>query len=171
MKRDAAADSERAGAGAGTGADGWSEGLCDCHRDPATCVAGAACLPCLLVSNHLRTRRALAPQRAVSLWGCTDCYDCACLQCAVSALCCCWPCFFGQSSDTLRAKYGLPSEPCDDVLVHCFCSPCAACQEAAELRARNLPALTLCDDVFPCVVPSILWASRVILSKGWHRKR
>ncbi|KAK9058406.1 hypothetical protein SSX86_023248 [Deinandra increscens subsp. villosa] len=38
----------------------------------------------------------------------------------------------------LRAKYRLPSDPCNDYCVHIFCDSCALCQEYAELKNRGL---------------------------------
>jgi len=39
--------------------------------------------------------------------------------------------------EKLRAKFGLPEEPCCDCCVTCCCDPCALCQEYAELKARG----------------------------------
>ncbi|XP_028769573.1 cell number regulator 7-like [Neltuma alba] len=39
--------------------------------------------------------------------------------------------------EKVRAKYGLPAEPCCDCCVHFWCGSCALCQEHAELKARG----------------------------------
>ncbi|MBA0559109.1 hypothetical protein Golob_016089 [Gossypium lobatum] len=39
--------------------------------------------------------------------------------------------------EKLRAKFGLPAEPCHDCCVHFCCESCALCQEHAELKARG----------------------------------
>lgn len=46
-----------------------------------------------------------------------------------------WSCFYREK---LRAKFGLPAEPCCDCCVHFCCNACALCQEHAELKARGL---------------------------------
>ncbi|KAK7822385.1 cell number regulator 10 [Quercus suber] len=38
----------------------------------------------------------------------------------------------------LRAKFGLPAEPCGDCCVHFCCESCALCQEHAELKNRGM---------------------------------
>ncbi|KAK1413642.1 hypothetical protein QVD17_35418 [Tagetes erecta] len=48
---------------------------------------------------------------------------------------CLYACSFRKQ---LRAKYGLPSEPCNDCCVHFCCHPCALCQEHTELKYRGL---------------------------------
>ncbi|GKB14913.1 cell number regulator 2-like protein [Tanacetum coccineum] len=40
--------------------------------------------------------------------------------------------------ERLRAKYGLPSDPCNDCCVHFCCEPCALCQEHTQLKHRGL---------------------------------
>lgn len=40
--------------------------------------------------------------------------------------------------EKLRAKFGLPADPCCDCCVHFCCEACALCQEHAELKARGL---------------------------------
>ncbi|KAK6929747.1 PLAC8 motif-containing protein, partial [Dillenia turbinata] len=37
----------------------------------------------------------------------------------------------------LRAKFGIPSNPCADCCAHFCCEPCALCQEHAELKNRG----------------------------------
>ncbi|KAK8684647.1 hypothetical protein V6N13_040663 [Hibiscus sabdariffa] len=39
--------------------------------------------------------------------------------------------------EKLRAKFGLPAEPCNDCCLHFWCEPCALCQEHAELKNRG----------------------------------
>ncbi|EXB93715.1 hypothetical protein L484_011709 [Morus notabilis] len=57
--------------------------------------------------------------------------------CLLMAIQCQWlySCLYREK---LRAKYGLPEEPCSDCCVHCCCELCALCQEHAELNARGL---------------------------------
>lgn len=66
----------------------------------------------------------------------TACAQQGCIYCVLRSFSCQWllSCIYREK---LRAKFGLPAEPCHDCCVHFCCEPCALCQEHAELKARG----------------------------------
>ncbi|GLI66863.1 hypothetical protein VaNZ11_010850 [Volvox africanus] len=96
----------------------WNSGLGDLCGDPGTCCFGLLCLPCLFGRNYAQFRGN----------GC-------CGACCLYFWCPCLACYFASDlRRSIRDKYNLLPEPCNDFTVHCFCSPCALCQESREMR-------------------------------------
>ena len=46
-------------------------------------------------------------------------------------------CRTSATRSRVRARYGLPKEPCSDMVFHSFCQDCAIFQEYKELEARG----------------------------------
>ncbi len=98
-------------------------GICDCFDDCGICCYGCWCTSCLYGEN------------AVQIDG-SD-YDDACWAFITSGR---NPLAFVELMDnrrTLREKYSLPEEPCNDCTVIFCCLPCAVCQAARELKFWN----------------------------------
>ncbi len=98
-------------------------GLYNCFDDWRICCYGCWCTACLYGEN------------AVQIDG-SDYDEACCIYCCSGQT----PCAVIPLIDnrrTLRLKYGLAEEPCDDCLVIFCCAPCAVCQAARELKIRN----------------------------------
>ncbi|KAH7522057.1 hypothetical protein FEM48_Zijuj07G0097400 [Ziziphus jujuba var. spinosa] len=104
----------------------WSTGLCGCGNDCGTCCL-TCCCPCVTFG---RNAEVLDEGR----------HSCFCLGLGYCLLMWVqfhwiWSCIYREK---LRAKFGLPAEPCCDCCVHFCCDACALCQEHAELKSRGL---------------------------------
>ncbi|KAL5711940.1 hypothetical protein ACHQM5_014161 [Ranunculus cassubicifolius] len=103
----------------------WSSGLCACHGWGVCCMT--MFFPCVTFGRNAHMidegkSSCVAHGFAYAM------LQPVCCQCVLT-------CFYREK---LRAKYGLPKEPCNDICVHFFCGPCALCQEHAELKSRGL---------------------------------
>ncbi|KAK5805112.1 hypothetical protein PVK06_032764 [Gossypium arboreum] len=92
----------------------WSASLCGCGGDIGTCCI-TCCLPCVTFGQI-----AEMVDQGQSRSGGFIIYHASI-----------------RTREKLRAKFGLPAEPCHDCCVHFCCEPCALCQEHAELKARG----------------------------------
>ncbi|XP_077249652.1 cell number regulator 7-like [Tasmannia lanceolata] len=103
----------------------WSTGLCGCEDSGTCCIT--CFLPCITFGQIAE----------VLDEGRTSCIAHGCVFGLLALIQCQWlySCVYRER---LRAKYGLPSEPCNDCCVHCCCEMCALCQEHAELKNRGL---------------------------------
>ncbi|CAK9178082.1 unnamed protein product [Ilex paraguariensis] len=103
----------------------WSADLCSCG-DTGTC-----CITCLLPCITFGQIAEVVDE------GGSSCVLHGCIYGALMVIqChCLYSCLYRGK---LRAKYRLPSEPCNDYCIHCCCEPCALCQEHAELKNRGL---------------------------------
>ncbi|XP_024982519.1 cell number regulator 10-like [Cynara cardunculus var. scolymus] len=104
----------------------WVTGLFDCGGDPATCCI-TYCLPCVTFGQIAEMLDE----------GQSSCMGQGCVYCVLMMFTCHWlyACLFRER---LRAKYGLPADPCNDCCVHFCCHACALCQEHAQLKHRGL---------------------------------
>ncbi|KAK9058405.1 hypothetical protein SSX86_023247 [Deinandra increscens subsp. villosa] len=106
----------------------WSTGLGDCGDDgSATTCLITCCFPCITFGQIAE----------VLDDGKSSCVANGFIYAALMTVSCHWVYAF-MFRERLRAKYGLPSEPCNDCCVHFCCDPCALCQEYAELKHRGL---------------------------------
>ncbi|AES61069.1 putative PLAC8 motif-containing protein [Medicago truncatula] len=103
----------------------WSAKLCGCGENPGTCLI-TCCLPCITFGQIAE----------VVDEGRSSCAMQGCVYGLLMTITCHWlySCLYREK---LRAKYGLPAEPCCDCCVHFCCDACALCQEHAELKARG----------------------------------
>ncbi|PPD85636.1 hypothetical protein GOBAR_DD17406 [Gossypium barbadense] len=95
----------------------WSASLCGCGGDIGTCCI-TCCLPCVTFGQI--AEMVDQGQSIVSRSGGFIIYRASI-----------------RIREKLRAKFGLPAEPCHDCCVHFCCESCALCQEHAELKARG----------------------------------
>ncbi|KAI3683340.1 hypothetical protein L1987_83843 [Smallanthus sonchifolius] len=104
----------------------WSTGLLECGGNPATCFI-TCCLPCVTFGEI-----AVVLDEGQSL-----CVAQGFIYCVLMTVSCHWvySCMFREK---LRAKYGLPADPCNDCCVHLCCEGFALCQEHVELKHRGL---------------------------------
>ncbi|KAI3683338.1 hypothetical protein L1987_83841 [Smallanthus sonchifolius] len=104
----------------------WSTGIGDCGDCPTTCLI-TCCFPCVTFGQIAE----------VLDEGKSSCAAQGFIYGALMMVSCHWlyACMFREK---LQAKYGLPSDPCNDCCVHFCCDPCALCQEHEELRRRGL---------------------------------
>ncbi|KAH1089256.1 hypothetical protein J1N35_016513 [Gossypium stocksii] len=103
----------------------WSASLCGCGGDVGTCCI-TCCLPCVTFGQIAE----MVDQ------GQSTCVQQGCIYCVLTLFSC--QCLLScVYREKLRAKFGLPAEPCHDCCVHFCCEPCALCQEHAELKARG----------------------------------
>ncbi|XP_061370793.1 protein PLANT CADMIUM RESISTANCE 7-like [Gastrolobium bilobum] len=103
----------------------WSTPFCSCE-DSTTCFI-TCCLPCITfgqIAEIVDEGRSSCFGQGCA-YGLLMCVSCHCL----------YSCLYREK---LRAKFGLPAEPCSDCCVHFCCESCALCQEHAELKARGL---------------------------------
>ncbi|BBN05533.1 hypothetical protein MPTK1_3g13930 [Marchantia polymorpha subsp. ruderalis] len=103
----------------------WATGICGCLQDMRSCCCGWCC-PCVLVGRIVE----IIDQGATS-------NKAGCCTFCLLASCTGFACFytFGYRAK-LRAKYGLPAEPCADLCTDCFCLTCSICQVYRELQKR-----------------------------------
>ncbi|CAL5208223.1 unnamed protein product [Lathyrus oleraceus] len=104
----------------------WSAEFCGCGENPTTCLI-TCCLPCITFGQIAE----------VVDEGRSSCAVQGCVYGLLMSITCHWlySCLYREK---LRAKFGLPAEPCCDCCVHFCCDACALCQEHAELKARGL---------------------------------
>ncbi|OMO95395.1 hypothetical protein COLO4_15923 [Corchorus olitorius] len=103
----------------------WSASLCGCTADIGTCCI-TCCLPCITFGRIAE----------VVDQGQSSCIKQGCVY-GLLMLCSCHCLLSCIYREKLRAKFGLPAEPCNDCCVHFCCESCALCQEHAELKNRG----------------------------------
>ncbi|PNW79274.1 hypothetical protein CHLRE_09g408800v5 [Chlamydomonas reinhardtii] len=100
----------------------WKHRMCgDMCGDIGTCCYGLFCTPCLYGRNYAEFHD-------------VGCCGACCLYCWCWCLSCC---FATDLRRSIRNKYNLAPDPCNDLIVHLFCSPCGLCQESREMRYRR----------------------------------
>ncbi|KAL5711939.1 hypothetical protein ACHQM5_014160 [Ranunculus cassubicifolius] len=103
----------------------WSSPLCACHGCATCCMT--CCLPCVTFGRNahmLDDGKTSCFAHGVT-YGLLMMISCQCLLSCVYR-------------EKLRAKYGLPADPCPDLCVHLCCHTCALSQEHVELKSRGL---------------------------------
>ncbi|XVF28565.1 hypothetical protein REPUB_Repub15cG0040800 [Reevesia pubescens] len=103
----------------------WSASLCGCKTDVATC-----CITWYLPFITFGQIAEIVDE------GKTSCIQHGCIY-GLLMLCSCQCLISCVYREKMRAKFGLPAEPCNDCCVHWCCDTCALCQEHAELKNRG----------------------------------
>ncbi|XVF28564.1 hypothetical protein REPUB_Repub15cG0040700 [Reevesia pubescens] len=103
----------------------WSASLCGCETDVGTC-----CITCFLPCITFGQIAEIVDE------GKTSCIQQGCIY-GLLMLCSCQCLISCVYREKMRAKFGLPEEPCNDCCVHWCCEACALCQEHAELKNRG----------------------------------
>jgi Cys-rich protein (TIGR01571 family) len=95
----------------------WKSSLFDCFDDCSICCQGLICPCCLFgkIASKINHR--------------SCCENCLCY------LTCFQCCLHTSFRNSLRKKYLLPEEPCNDCCIGWFYGPCGLCQEAREIKA------------------------------------
>ncbi|CAB1316169.1 unnamed protein product [Coregonus sp. 'balchen'] len=103
--------------------DQWSSGICDCTDDMADCCFGCWCCPC-----H------------------------ACIHSREYGQCLCLPLLdiFGiippitmSMRVSMRQRYGIKGNFCNDCVNATFCNCCVWCQMSREMKSRNIPIVLI----------------------------
>ncbi|KAK8511197.1 hypothetical protein V6N13_013619 [Hibiscus sabdariffa] len=103
----------------------WSAFLCGGGGDFETCCI-TWCLPCITfgqIAEMVDEGKSSCAQQG--------CIYGMLMLCSLHFLLSC------VYREKLRAKFGLPADPCNDCCVHSCCEACALCQEHAELKNRG----------------------------------
>ncbi|KAL4643592.1 hypothetical protein ACB092_02G104100, partial [Castanea dentata] len=101
----------------------WSNGLHECGVNKCTCCI-TCCLPCI---THGQIAEVLDERKS-------SCCRQGCLHFLLMGFHCHWVLSCRIYRRKLRAKFGLPAEPCGDCCVHFCCESCAH----AELKNRGM---------------------------------
>jgi Cys-rich protein (TIGR01571 family) len=96
----------------------WKTSLFDCFDDCSICLQGCICPCCLFgkIASKFNER--------------------SCLENCLCYLTCFQCCMHTAFRYSIRRKYLLPAEPCNDCCVGWFYGPCGLCQEAREIKTK-----------------------------------
>ncbi|KAM6949535.1 plac8 onzin related protein 1 [Aplochiton taeniatus] len=112
----------------------WGSGICDCCADMNTCCCAYWCFPCFQCQT-------------ASQFG-----WCCCLpmmDCCMIVSCC--------LRKSIRERYGIEGDGCDDCVKVVCCYPCTWCQMSREIKQRsNQPqqATVITQQFLPAPMPA-----------------
>ncbi|XP_071385980.1 cornifelin homolog B-like [Centroberyx affinis] len=101
--------------------DDWASGVCDCCDDMADCCLGFWCCPCFAC----KTTKAYGQCLCLPLLDIFGCIPPVTMTMRVS----------------MRQRYGIKGNMCQDCVCATCCSPCVWCQMSREMKTRKFPAV------------------------------
>jgi len=111
------------------GSGRWNTGLFGCFQDGKSCICAHFC-PCVVVGQVVE----------IVDEGITTCLTGGAIYFLLQLLTGCGCLYTCGYRGRLRAKYGLPAEPCGDYCVDCWCLCCSLAQQYRELSSRGIQA-------------------------------
>ncbi|XP_077573572.1 cornifelin homolog B-like [Stigmatopora nigra] len=141
----------------------WDSDLCDCFENASTCCYGFWCCPCLActVAGRYGENRCLPLCDIFAPAALNSCGIPMFVPPAVLSL-----------RASMRAKYGIKGNLCNDIIASCFCIWCSWCQMHRELKYQkkkptviNVQQVTVVQQPVPTMVvqqpaPTIMMESR-----------
>ncbi|KAF6758294.1 PLAC8-domain-containing protein [Ephemerocybe angulata] len=112
----------------------WSNGLCGCCEAPGTCLL-ACCLPCM-VYGDVKTRKDHLENHGTALPNQSYCSG----DCALHGLATVFGlgCIFQMIQRTsIRKRYNISGNGCDDCCIACWCTSCELTQESMEVELEE----------------------------------
>uniref|UniRef100_A0A8C6WPU2 Plac8 onzin related protein 3 n=1 Tax=Neogobius melanostomus TaxID=47308 RepID=A0A8C6WPU2_9GOBI len=105
----------------------WSSGICDCFEDVPMCCFAFWCIPCFTCKTSM------------------DAGECMCLPLldAFGLI----PPMTTAMRVSVRRRYGIEGNICQDCVYSCCCGPCTWCQVARELKHSVLPVHSMTSEV------------------------
>ncbi|XP_020776281.1 cornifelin homolog B-like [Boleophthalmus pectinirostris] len=99
--------------------DEWSTGICDCCQDVPECCFAFWCMPCFACITTKRYGQCL----------CLPLLDMFGLIPPISM----------SMRVSMRHRYGIKGDMCNDCVYSFFCTPCSWCQMSREMKRREIP--------------------------------
>ncbi|XP_075878554.1 cornifelin homolog B-like [Nelusetta ayraudi] len=101
--------------------DEWGSGICGCCQDVPECCFAFWCFPCFACVTTKRYGQCL----------CLPLLDCFGFIPAISL----------SMRVSMRQRYGIKGDMCNDCLCASFCNACSWCQMSREMKRRNIQVL------------------------------